>query len=87
MTGITHRAVLAAIGLVAGAILSQVALDASHAGRPPASVSTPDVPPMGWTETCEPAAIGMVCHTYPPGDDRWQPTAPLPPRLPLRLPR
>lgn len=52
------------------------------AGREP----LPKVPPPGWTAVCDSRAIGDVCHTYPPGDRRWEPTAPLPPKNPMRLP-
>jgi len=55
--------------------------------EPPAPVSsTPAVPPDGWTEECERAAIGLVCHTYPPGDDRAEPSPPVPPQRPLPTP-
>lgn len=66
----------------------RTAVDFQHAHhRAPASVSTPDdLPPVGWTEVCEPAAIGMTCHTYPPNDRTWETAVPMPPRLPLRLP-
>jgi len=66
----------------------RAAVDHQHAHHhTPSSVSTPDdVPPPGWVESCEPAAIGFVCHTYPPGDRRWEPPAPVPPQRPLPTP-
>jgi hypothetical protein len=84
----SQRAALATASILLGAVLSQLALDLYSAHhRPPTSVSTPDqVPPPGWAEVCDSAAIGFVCHTYPPGDERWQPTAPVPPQPPLPTP-
>lgn len=57
-----------------------------HRGRP-AVVMVQDEPPPGlppgWTEACASRLIAPVCRTYPPGDRRWEPKAPLPPRRPL----
>lgn len=75
-----HRAVAAIVSFLGGTAL---VLGLHHAHRPPASPSTPDVPPVGWTEVCDPAAIALVCRTYPPGDRRWEPSPPLPPQRPL----
>jgi hypothetical protein len=82
MTGTMRRAALALVGAVAGAVLSLALTPHHHA-----PASTPDdPPPMGWTEACTPAAIALVCRTYPPGDDRWQPSPPVPPQPPLPTP-
>jgi hypothetical protein len=80
----------------AGAVLTFVAINYAaattvsphlhHSNQSTPAASVPSFLPAGWTEVCDPAAIGPICRTYPPGDNRWQPTAPLPPHLPLRLP-
>lgn len=81
----SKRLDIAEVGLAVAAIVMAFLLGYqlhSHAAQTPAV--TPDVPPAGWTVACSPAAIGDVCQTYPPGDRRWEPTAPLPAHLPMR---
>lgn len=80
-----HR-IAATIAFI-GAGLTLAVILANRGPQPPAPASTPDtLPPAGWTEVCDPAAIGPVCRTYPPGDERWQPSPPLPPQPPLPTP-
>lgn len=86
MRGQRIHIALAVVVAIAG-VAAVIAVDRLTYHRP-AAVSTPpgDVAPPGWTVDCRPAAIGPVCHTYPPGDDRWQPKAPIPPQRPLPTP-
>lgn len=83
------------VAVVTGTLLTAGALALASTYR--TDTTTPETPslmaPPGWTVTCEQTALGeaarlplMACRTYPPGDDRWMPAAPLPPNLPLVLP-
>ena len=80
---IIGRAAVLLAALAAGFALSLVL----HQHSPPSAGVVPDdMPPPGWMEVCDSAAIGFVCRTYPPGDERWQPSPPVPPQRPLPTP-
>lgn len=80
------------IAVVTGvfAAAAAVALASTYRADTP---EQPSLAPPGWTVSCEQSALGrasrlplMACRTYPPGDDRWMPAAPVPPQRPLPTP-